>query len=128
MRLLLDAHTLIWAVDNPNNLGDTAEIALQDKNHELLLSAGTVWEISIKVNLAKLNLSIEFGAWIRQAIDELGCSILPIEVAHAEMQTSLPRHHGDPFDRLLAAQAIVENASIVSSDSVFDKYGVVRTW
>lgn len=63
-----------------------------------------------------------------QAISDLGASILPITVEYADVQASLPKHHGDPFDRLLVAQAQVDNAHLVSSDAVFDRYGITRIW
>jgi PIN domain nuclease of toxin-antitoxin system len=128
VRLLLDAHTVIWAVDNPAQLGASAFAALRDPANELLLGAGTVWELSIKVSLQKLSLSLPFRQWMVQAISDLGATLLPITVESADVQTSLPQHHRDPFDRLLAAQAIVEGVAIASGDSIFDRYGVDRLW
>ena len=94
----------------------------------MLLSAGTIWEIGIKVGLKKLSLSLPFRQWMAKAIADLGLTTLPITVAYADVQAGLPRHHGDPFDRLLAAQAQVESVSLVSADLVFDQYGVNRIW
>jgi len=128
MRLLLDAHTLIWAVDDPAKLGPDATTALQEPSNDLLLSAGTIWEISIKVGLGKLSLSLPFRQWMEQAIHDLGASVLPITVEYAAVQSGLPAHHGDPFDRLLAAQAQVETVPLVSTDAVFDQYGINRVW
>ena len=128
MKLLLDAHALIWAVDAPEKLGDDATTALQEPANDLLLSAGTVWEISIKVGLGKLTLSLPYRQWMNQAIHDLGATVLPITVEYADVQAGLPAHHGDPFDRLLAAQAQVENVSLVSTDAIFDQYGIRRVW
>jgi len=128
VRLLLDAHTLIWAVDDPAKLGSEATTALQASSNDLLLSAGTIWEISIKVGLGKLTLSLPFQQWMEQAIHDLGAAVLPITVEYAAAQSGLPAHHGDPFDRLLAAQAQVENVPLVSTDAVFDQYGINRVW
>lgn len=128
MRLLLDAHALIWSVDDPSKLGPDATVAMRDESNDLLLSAGTIWEVSIKVGLRKLELSLPFEQWMDRAIADLGVVLLPISVAHADAQMKLPRHHGDPFDRLLAGQAKVENLSIVSGDAIFDHYGVSRVW
>lgn len=128
MRHLLDAHSLIWALDDPSRLGAGAIAALQAQENELLLSAGTIWELSIKVGLAKLTLSLPFVHWIEMAIEDLELTILPITVKHAGQQADLPFHHRDPFDRLLAAQALVENVPLVSTDVVFDHYGVTRVW
>jgi PIN domain nuclease of toxin-antitoxin system len=101
---------------------------LEDPGNDLLLSAGTVWEIAIKVGLRKLALSQPFGQWIVKAIADLGLRILPISVEAADVQIALPSHHRDPFDRLLVAQSQTEAAILVSVDSVFDQYGVRRLW
>jgi PIN domain nuclease of toxin-antitoxin system len=128
VRLLLDAHTLIWAVDNPAKLGSAATRILQEPTNELLLSAGTIWEISIKAGLGKLSLSLPFRQWIEQAIHDLGANVLPITVKYADAQSRLPAYHGDPFDRLLVAQAQIENVPLISTDAVFDQYNINRVW
>ena len=128
MRLLLDTHSLIWAVDDPSKLGPEAADAVQDQGNELLLSAGSIWEASIKVGLRKLELSLPFPQWMSRAMADLGVTVLPITVEYADAQMRLPPHHGDPFDRLLAGQAKVENVSIVSGDPMFDRYGIPRLW
>ena len=128
MRLLVDAHALIWAVDAPLKLGPQAVTALQDPSNDLLLSAGTIWELAIKVGLGKLSLSMPYREWMNQAITDLGMTVLPITVEYADVQSNLPRHHGDPFDRLLVAQAQVEDMALVSADPGFDPYGINRLW
>ena len=128
MRILPDAHTLIWAVDDPAKLSPAASAALQDPAHELLLSAATIWEISIKVGLGRLVLNSTYRIWMNAAIGALGLSILPITVEYADAQSLLPPHHRDPFDRLLAAQALAENVAVVSTDTIFDRYSVSRIW
>jgi len=128
LRHLVDAHSLIWALDDPSQLGVGAIAALQAQENDLLLSAGTIWELSIKVGLAKLTLSLPFVEWIERAISDLELTIVPITLVHAGRQAELPFHHRDPFDRLLAAQALVEGIPLISIDSVFDRYGVTRIW
>jgi PIN domain nuclease of toxin-antitoxin system len=128
VNLLLDAHTLIWAVDNPVKLGRQAAASLEDPANELLLSAGTIWEIAIKVGLKKLAVSQPFREWMARAIADLGVKLLPITVEAADAQIALPNHHRDPFDRLLVAQSQTEGAVLVSADAVFDRYGVERLW
>jgi PIN domain nuclease of toxin-antitoxin system len=128
VRLLLDTHALIWYVDQDHLLSASAHAAITNPANELLLSAATIWEIGIKVGLKKLSLSLPFRQWMHKAIADLGLTALPITVEYADVQAALPRHHGDPFDRLLAAQAQVENVSLVSADLVFDQYGVNRIW
>jgi len=128
VKLLLDTHTLLWAVDDPAQLGAQAVTELQDLTNELLLSAGSVWELAIKVGAKKLELSTPFRQWILHAISDLGLTILPNSVEYANVQTELPFHHKDPFDRLLVAQALYEQIPIVSIDPQLDAYGVTRIW
>jgi len=128
MRHLIDAHGLIWALDDPTKLGAAAVTSLQDPANELLVGAGTMWELSIKTGLAKLTLSLPFRQWMDKAMADLGLIVLPITLDHAERQAGLPFHHRDPFDRLLAAQALVEGMPLVSADAIFDQYGVNRIW
>jgi PIN domain nuclease of toxin-antitoxin system len=109
MRLLIDAHSLIWALDDPSKLSVAAAATLQDPANLLLLSAGTMWELSIKCGLGKLTLSMPFRPWLERGIADLGLNLLPITLDHVERQAELPFHHRDPFDRLMVAQAMVEN-------------------
>ena len=128
MKLLLDTHTLLWAVDDPTQLGSRAVAVLQDSTNDLMLSAGSMWELAIKVGAKKLELAAPYRQWILQAIDDLGLTILPVSVDYAHVQTELPFHHKDPFDRFLVAQSLYEQIPIVSIDPQLDKYGVIRIW
>ncbi|QEL21083.1 type II toxin-antitoxin system VapC family toxin [Limnoglobus roseus] len=128
MRVLLDTHTLIWAQDEPTKLGPVALSILQSPANQLLVSLVTLWELSIKIAIGKLKLSPPYRPWIDKAIADLNLTILPITLDHAEQQIGLPFHHRDPFDRLLAAQALVESIPLASADAVFDAYGVTRLW
>ena len=128
MKLLLDSHTLIWSQDDTSQLTAPAVAALTDPANDRLLSAATVWEIAIKVGKGRLPLSKPFRQWIDTAMADLCLTLLPITVDHAERQAALPRHHGDPFDRLLISQALVEGIPIVGCDAKFDAYGVSRIW
>lgn len=128
MRALVDAHSFLWAVDNPSKLGPAALIVLQDPANDLFVSSGTIWELAIEFGLGKLTLSRPFRPWIEQAIHDLGTSVLPIGVAHADAQATLPLHHRDPFDRLVVARALVEGMAIIGIDVQFDRHGVSRVW
>lgn len=128
MRLLLDSHAVIWAADDPARLSPAAFAAIQLTTNELLISAGSIWEIAIKVGLKKLKLSLPYHTWMSQVIVDLGLGVVPITVTYADFQSTLPDHHRDPFDRLMIAQATIEGAIIVSSDQVFDRYLVHRLW
>lgn len=128
MRILLDSHTLIWAVDDPAKVSQAVMNLMQFSANELLVSAATIWEMAIKVAKGKLPLSLSYRPWIDRAIGDLNLTVLPITLDHAERQISLPFHHRDPFDRLLAAQSLSEGISLASMDTVFDSYGVARIW
>jgi PIN domain nuclease of toxin-antitoxin system len=128
MRLLLDTQALIWYVDQDHLLSRPAHAAITDPQNDLLVSAASIWEIAIKIGIGKLRLSLPFKPWITKAISDLGLSTLPITIDFADAQASLPLHHGDPFDRLIIAQSLVEAVSIVSNDVQFDAYGVTRVW
>jgi PIN domain nuclease of toxin-antitoxin system len=128
MRLLVDSQSVIWAVDNPAQLSPAATAALQDPANEMLVSAVTIWEISIKVGLGKLRLSSPYRDWMNRAIADLRLTLLPVTVEYADAQAALPWHHRDPFDRLLIAQALTDGIALVSADAQFDAYGVTRVW
>ena len=128
MRLLLDSHTLIWSQDDTGQLSAAANAALSNPGNDRLISAATVWEIAIKVGKGRLLLSKPFRVGMDTAIADLGLTLLPITLEHAERQSVLPGHHRDPFDRLLISQALVEGIPIVGGDAIFDAYGVNRIW
>jgi PIN domain nuclease of toxin-antitoxin system len=128
VRHLIDTHALIWFADQDQLLGVAARAIMTDPANELLLSAATIWEIAIKVSLNKLSLSLPFREWMEKAIVDLRLVVLPVSVHAAETLIALPNHHRDPFDRLLVAQAIVEDVPLVSLDGVFDRYGIRRIW
>ena len=128
MRILIDSHVLIWYVDQDNLLSPASHAAISDPTNDLLLSAGSIWEIGIKLGLGKIILTQPFKPWINQAISDLDVTVLPLNVAYVDVQANLPRHHGDPFDRLIVAQAIAEQVSIISADANLDAYGIIRIW
>lgn len=105
MRHLLDACSLIWHVDDSRKPSAAAYSAITLGTNDLYLSAATVWEISIKVGTGKLRLSSPFRPWIEKAISDLDLLLLPITVEIADEQSRSPRHHGDPFDRILVELA-----------------------
>jgi PIN domain nuclease of toxin-antitoxin system len=109
-------------------LSPAARTAISEPTNDLLLSAASIWEIAIKVGLNKLSLALPYRQWIEKAIADLGAGILPITTEYADVQTRLAYHHRDPFDRLLVAQAQVENVPVVSADAVFEQYGITRLW
>jgi PIN domain nuclease of toxin-antitoxin system len=125
--ILLDTHALLWWLENDRRLSDDARKAIEDPANQVLISAGSIWEIAIKHRLGKLkapNLVENF----QKELDEEGFVELPIWAKHAIRAASLPANHKDPFDRVLIAQAEIEDARIVTRDSIFDDYGVARIW
>ncbi len=128
MRVLIDSHALIWAVDEPSRLGPIAASTIRDPAIDRLVSVATIWEIAIKAGLKKLALTLPYRQWVEKSLDDLSAELLPIEVAHAEALASLPAHHRDPFDRMMIAQALVEGTPVVTVDSSFDAYGISRLW
>jgi PIN domain nuclease of toxin-antitoxin system len=116
MRLLLDAHTLLWFVWDHGDLSDTARCLMNDPDNELLLSTGTIWEIAIKVGVNKLTLAEPYEKFMNRAIVDNNLTVLDISVRHVAVLTTLPFHHRDSFDRLVVAQAMVEQISLISND------------
>jgi len=128
MRCLLDTHVLIWAIESPEKLTADARSVIEDSGNQLLISIVSFWEISIKVGQQKLKLSTEYYPWARLALEILPASILPVTLEATEKQRQLPSYHRDPFDRMMIAQAIVNDHPIISADEKFDLYGDVRLW
>jgi PIN domain nuclease of toxin-antitoxin system len=128
MNLIVDTHTVLWAVDDTARLSPAATAAVQDPANRLLLSAASLWEVAIKVGLQKLVLALPYRQWMTRAVADLGLTVLPVTIEYAAVQSELPDHHRDPFDRLIVAQAIVEGVAVVSADATFDVYGIRRVW
>jgi len=125
--LLLDTHALIWFLRGDSELSSTAENLMRDIKSTKFVSIASLWEIAIKVNLHKIQL--DFGLEdFETLIVANHFNILPIELAHTLVVGNLPLHHRDPFDRMLIAQAAVENLTIVTRDSHFADYGVPLLW
>jgi PIN domain nuclease of toxin-antitoxin system len=101
---------------------------MEDERNEKLLSIASVWEMAIKVSLGKLHMADPIEEVIDRGTRDAGIAILGISRAHAIRVASLPWHHRDPFDRMLAAQALEEQVALVARDAVFDGYGVRRLW
>ncbi len=118
MRLLLDTHVLLWWLNNSTELGERARALISDSNNVAYLSAACIWEIRIKQALGKVELPAKFDSILAsESFEEL-----PITVEHAHAVYALPLHHRDPFDRMLIAQAQVEELTILSRDPEFSRY------
>ncbi len=125
MRILLDTHVLIWHLEeNPKRKLRHSEI-IEDGSNEVLVSIASLWEMSIKAGMGKLNLPLEMSLTkLEQHLVNLDFQILEIQTKHLDVLKPLPLHHKDPFDRMLIAQAISENATLVSDDEFFGLYDV----
>lgn len=129
MRLLLDTHAFLWFALNDRQLSATARALILDPNNRIELSPASYWEIAIKVSIRKYTLiNKPFEQFIDDIVKANNFLILPILVRHVAVVASLPFHHNDPFDRLLVAQALVEQIPIVSVDPDLDAYGITRLW
>jgi PIN domain nuclease of toxin-antitoxin system len=128
MKLLLDTHALLWMLSDAPELSATAKAAISDARQDKLLSVASLWEITIKVGLQKLTLGQPLHMFFKRL--EIGhfIQLLPIETEHLLRLESLSQYHRDPFDRLIIAQALSEDCTLVSSDSTLDAYGVSRLW
>lgn len=128
MKLLLDTHTFLWFIIGDSKLNPKAQSLIEDENNKKLVSIVTLWEIAIKGSLGKLTLEAPFHILFPKQLEINGLDLLPIKIDHLTEVTKQPFHHRDPFDRLLIAQAIVENLSILSIDAAFDDYPIDRLW
>ena len=128
MRALLDTHAFVWWIADSKRLSETARDALADDTNEILLSAASAWEIATKYRLGKLPGGEALAVDVAGTIRRQGFEELAISIADAERAGRLPGPHRDPFDRMLIAQALARDLPVVSTDAVFDGYGVNRLW
>jgi len=128
MRVLVDTHVFLWWVEGDRALPAKVRAALADPENECLISMVSAWELAIKTGLGKLKLAVPVKRYIVENVAANGFRMLDIEIAHVGRLETLASHHGDPFDRLLIAQALEENLPVVTADPIFRKYGVKRIW
>jgi PIN domain nuclease of toxin-antitoxin system len=121
VKLLLDSHAFLWWLAEDQKLSSEAREAIADPSSIVQVSAASVWELAIKAALGKLDLQ---GADLVQEIAENDFVELPITARHSSAAANLPRHHQDPFDRMLIAQAQVEGLTVVTRDPAFRAYGI----
>lgn len=128
MRFLLDTHAFLWFVLDDPRLSDPAARTISNPDNEILLSPASYWEIAIKISIGKYSLSESVEEFFEREITTNRFTILPILPRHVGPLAKLPYHHRDPFDRLVIAQSMVEAIPVLSTDAVFDAYGVTRIW
>lgn len=129
MRVLLDTHTFLWWGSNNPKLSGPVHDILTDESNEVLFSAVSGWEIAIKASLGKLdNIPADLESFVIEEISGNAFEVLPIRLDHSLRVHTLPWHHKDPFDRLLIAQAVVEEVPLLSRDPEFEPYLVEVIW
>ncbi|MBI5384371.1 MAG: type II toxin-antitoxin system VapC family toxin [Verrucomicrobia bacterium] len=128
MKLLLDAHSLIWFLTDDPKLSARAASVLDDASHPRWTSAASLWEIAIKVGLNKLHLGDSFDRLFPEFLERNNIGVLGVELPHLSRLLALPNIYKDPFDRLVVAQAIVENLTLVTCDREITKYPVATLW
>ena len=126
MEFLLDTHAFLWYLLGDSNLGSKAKEAIDTKTG-LYFSIVSLWEISIKINVGKLQLNRAFED-LPKELEYINTQILPITFQDTEIYTSLPLHHRDPFDRILVAQTMNHSLVLISRDEAFDAYPIQRVW
>lgn len=123
MRLLLDTHVFLWWSENDPRLKPVARRAIEGADL-VMVSAASAWEAAVKSALGKLRVGVPF----EEAVEINAFEKLPVEFRHAAAVAALPPHHGDPFDRMLAAQALTEGLTLVTHDRWLQPYGVPVLW
>ncbi len=130
MNLLLDTLALLWYVLDDPQLSAAAQAAILDPANEVYLSPASYWELAIKISIGKLTVQQPFEDFLDACEHRYRFRLLPIVARHAVQVSTLPfpPNHRDPFDRLIIAQALAEQMSVVSGDVRFDGYGLSRIW
>ena len=126
MRVLLDTHTLLWATLSPSLLSRQASAIIADERNVIFVSAASAWEIATKVRLGKLPGAEALERDFLEVMDHAGYTLLPIDVQSALRAGRLTAQHRDPFDRMIAAQALASDIPILSTDSRMDAFGIRR--
>ncbi|GAB4016687.1 type II toxin-antitoxin system VapC family toxin [Spirosoma koreense] len=127
MRLLLDTHTLLWFYGGDESLPEHLKEVIQKATNECYVSIASLWEITIKVNLRKLDIGTSLPEFF-SFLERNQFWVIPVELTHLLQLQQLPNHHKDPFDRLIISQALAENLTIATKDSIFSQYSLTTTW
>ena len=128
MKYLLDTHVWLWMMLTPERLNDDARTAIGSTANQTFLSVASAWEAAVKNSIGKLPLSGPITDLVLGSIRDFDLGLLPIALDHALLAAALPQLHKDPFDRVLIAQARVEDAVLVTGDSCIRQYGGSLLW
>jgi len=127
MDYLLDTHTFMWFVNGHDELSSLARKTIERKGTNNFVSIASLWEIAIKISIGKLKLKTPFAAIPQQIIDN-GFQVLPIKFEDTFKLSTLPFHHRDPFDRMIIAQSMTNQLTMISKDKQFGHYGIAVIW
>lgn len=128
MRVLVDTQAWLWMLSDPERLSRRARRLIARSDTEIFLSAASAWEIAIKWGLGKLKLPADPAEYVVSRIEQSGVIPLPVKHTHALQVARLPAHHRDPFDRLLIAQATIEDLPVLTADRQLEPYDVRIEW
>jgi PIN domain nuclease of toxin-antitoxin system len=128
MRLLLDTHTVLWTMLEDPELSRLARLCIRDMENQAFVSVVSVWEAATKFRLGKLPIAAPLVSDPAGSLKLMNMTVLPLQIDHARLAGSIVSTHKDPFDRMLAAQALLEGLTLVSRDDVFDTMLVARLW
>ena len=124
MKVLLDTHIFLWAISDYDRLSSRAGEVIRDSESEVLVSTASAWEIAIKVGIGKFAMPVPLAPYLQRQLVKHRIGVLPIQFSHLAMLETLPLHHRDPFDRLLVAQCLEEDATLITVDSQLQLYPV----
>jgi PIN domain nuclease of toxin-antitoxin system len=128
MRLLLDTHTFLWFIEGNLNLSNAARDLIEDPGNQRFLSIASLWELSIKASLGKLELKMTITELVKREVYGNAIELLEVQPEHLDELMKLPFYHKDPFDRLMIAQSLAECIPMVTKDSAFESYPVTLLW
>jgi len=127
-KILLDTHAFLWWMTDSPRLSSAASAALEDRENHLLLSAAVAWELATKVRIGRLSEAEVILNDLEGTVSTLGLVPLPVSLAHARLAGSIVNPHRDPFDRVLVAQSLLEDATLVSADRALASFNVSVIW
>jgi len=128
MRILLDTHAIVWWANGDRRLSRKARLTIADPQTEVFISIASAWEIQIKASLTKLTLNKSVDALYRSMIIDQDFRMIGVELSDIDQLSKLPPHHRDPFDRMLVAQSLRGDFTLVTEDSVMSAYGARTLW
>jgi len=128
VKLLLDTHTFLWFIGGNSELSSHARAVIEEEENDRYLSVASLWEMAIKVSIGRLEVPLPFTRLVEQHVRGNAIEVLRIGPEHLDEQRRMSFHHRDPFDRLIIAQAIVEEMPIVSCDDTFENYSARLIW